>query len=86
MSVKFHNYLIAHQDPLNSQPLTTPVVVATITCDPRFTGKLNPHKELTTFAAKMGLLDFEITTAEAQDQPGHQLSLPFPPQRKRGLR
>lgn len=78
--VKYNYYLIAHSgnhhDPVT---LPAPVVVATITLDPRFLGKLNPYKELETLAGKMLLVDFEITSAEAADLPGHQLGLPFPP-------
>jgi len=85
--VPFHYYLMAHALPFaadnQSEPLPDPVVVATITVDPAFTRHLNPHKHLTELAAKMGLLDFTIESAEAQDRPGHQLGLPFPrPRRK----
>lgn len=86
-SVRFHYYLIAHSVPLPRDPDTTPLpeakVVASITVDPMFLGNLNPHKTLTELAGKMGLVDFEITSAEAQDRPGHQLGLPFPRPRKK---
>lgn len=81
--VPYTYYLIAHSGPhRDPSPLDHPVAVASITCDPRFLGNLNPHKELTAMAGKMLLVDFEVTTAEAQDLPGHQMGLPFP--RKRG--
>lgn len=85
-NVKWHYYLIAHKAPFDEVPLPDAVVVASVTCDPRFMGKLDPHATMKTFADKMGLVDFEITTSEAQDLPGHQLGLPFPPHRKRGHR
>lgn len=85
--MRFHYYLIAHTVPSPSDPATPPLpepkVVASITVDPMFIGKLNPHKQLSDLAAKMGLLDFTIESAEAQDRPGFQLGLPFPrPRRK----
>lgn len=78
-TVRWTNYLIAHRHPVYGDPLPQPVVVAAITCDPRFIGRINPVKELATLAGKMGVLDFEVSTSEAQDRPGHQLGLPFPP-------
>ena len=76
-----HYYLIAHREPLYGETLAEATVVATVTIDPRFMRNLNPHQHLTTLANKMGLIDFEITTADARDLPGHQLGLPFPRQR-----
>lgn len=85
MRVRYNYYLIAHSTPVHkgNEPLPTPVVVATITVDPVFMGGINPHDQLKTLASKLGLVDFEITSAEAQDLPGHQLGLPFPPNRQR---
>lgn len=78
-NVKYNYYLIAHSGNQHDPTvLPAPVVVATITLDPRFLGNLNPHKELEVLAGKMLLVDFEITSAEAADLPGHQLGLPFP--------
>lgn len=84
-NVRFHYYLIAHSAPLphGAEPLEKPKVVATITVDPMFIGKLNPRDQLKALADKMGLVDFEITSAEAQDIPGYQLGLPFPEGRPR---
>lgn len=85
--VAFHYYLLAHTVPFaenhTSEPLAEPVVVATITVDPRFLRSLNPHKHLTELAAKLGVLDFTIESAESQDRPGYQLGLPFPRPRKK---
>lgn len=85
--MRFHYYLIAHSVPVpadpDTPPLAEPKVVASITVDPLFIGKLDPHKQLKELAAKMGLVDFAIESAEAQDRPGFQLGLPFPrPRRK----
>lgn len=84
-NVRYHYYLIAHSTPTphGAEPLPAPKVVATITVDPVFIGRLNPHDQLKALADKMGLVDFEITSAEAQDIPGFQLGLPFPEGRKR---
>ena len=71
-------YLIAHNLPLGGEPMDEPLVVATMTTDPRVCGRINPHKELERLAGKLGLVDFEITTADARDLPGAQLGLPFP--------
>lgn len=79
--MRYHYYLIAQRAPREDAPLPTPAVVASITIDPRFVGGLNPHRELHVLAGKMGLIDFEVSTAEAQDLPGHQLGLPFPRRR-----
>lgn len=79
MATKWNMYLVAHNSIREDAPLPAPVVVATITCDPRFIGSINPHKALTGLAGRMGLVDFEIVNAEALDLPGHQLGLPFPP-------
>lgn len=82
--MKYNYYLIAHATP-RGEALPAARVVASITIDPVFVGKLNPHTELKTLASKMGLgsVDIEITSAEAHDMPGHQLGLPFPPGRQR---
>lgn len=80
--MKYHYYLCAQSLPTDNAPLPEPVVVASFTCDPRFIGGLNPHRELTIIAGKLGLSDFTIDTAEAQDLPGHQFGLPFPPHRR----
>lgn len=80
--MRYHYYLIAHSMPLpvdhETTPLPEPKVVASITVDPVFLGKIDPYKSLSELASKMGLLDFEITSAEAQDRPGFQLGLSFP--------
>jgi hypothetical protein len=81
--MRFNYYLIAHNLPLDPTPLPEPKVVASITVDPAFIGKLNPHEHLKALAGKMGLLDFTIESAEAQDRPGYQLGLPFPRPRKK---
>lgn len=87
MRVRLNYYLIAHALPITADPtmpaLPEPKVVASITVDPLFVGKLDPYKSLKALAGQMGLVDFEITTAEAKDLPGHQLGLPFPPNRQR---
>lgn len=70
--------IIAHQAPHEEQPLSSPVVVATLTTDKRFVGNLNVHKALANLGAKCGLLDFEIISSDSAALPGHQLALPFP--------
>lgn len=71
-------YLIAHSLPLEMDPQPQAVVVASITLDPMFNKGLETEKALRGLAGRMGLLDFEIVTAEAQFRPGEQLGLPFP--------
>lgn len=79
MSGFMNYYLIARNLPLGGEPMDEPLVVATMTTDPRVCGRINPHKEMERLAGKLGLIDFEITTADARDLPGFQLGLPFPP-------
>ena len=69
--------LIAHALPLDTDPLPEPMVVATIIADARVTKNLDPHHLLKNLAGKLGLLDYEITSAHAQPLPGHQLHLPL---------
>ena len=76
-------YLITHNMPLGGEPMAEALVVATITTDPRVCGRINPYREMQRLAAKLGLLDYEITTADARDLPGFQLGLPFPPHKSK---
>lgn len=81
MSKVMNYFLIAYNEPLGDQPMDEPLVVATITTDPRVCGKVDPYKQLKILAAKLGLLDYEITTADARTVPGYQPGLPFPARR-----
>lgn len=69
--------LVAHALPLDTDPLPEALVVATIIADARVTKNLDPHKLLKGLAGKLGLLDYEITSAHAQALPGYQLHLPL---------
>jgi hypothetical protein len=78
-----HLYLIAHKAPFEDEPLPEATVVATITADDRILRNWCPNTMLLQLANRLGLVDFEISTAEARDMPGHQLGLPFPRHRRR---
>jgi len=69
--------IVAHRAPHDDTPLVSPAVVATLTTDKRFLGALGPYKQLEVLAGKMGLVDFEIISADSAALPGFQLSLPF---------
>jgi hypothetical protein len=61
--------------PLADEALPAPVCVATINCDPRLLGPLNPTRLLSQLAHKLGLLHFAIVDGEEQNVPGFQLDL-----------
>lgn len=61
--------------PLYGEHLPAPVCVATINCDERMLGALQPARILTQLAHKLGLLHFALVDGELQDVPGHQFDL-----------
>lgn len=71
-------YLVANKLPLDEDPQPRSVVIASITLDPVYTRHIVPVKVLESIAARMGLFEYEITTASAQEAPNNQLQLPFP--------
>lgn len=69
--------LITRFMPKGGDPLPSPLTVASITCDPRITGRLSSAALLAGLAAKLGLFQYEIVDSEDRDVPGHQFDL-FP--------
>lgn len=67
--------LITTHLPLADDPLPAPACVATITCDPRIMGNVNPGQQLSILAHKLGLLQFAIVDGEHRDVPGFQYEL-----------
>jgi hypothetical protein len=66
-----HRFSISHDDGI----LPRAEVVASITIDPRFIGRMDADQALRVLAGKMGLTSFDIEDGEVQSRPGMQLEL-----------
>lgn len=76
-----HLCLVANKFPFEHvdgvEPLAEPVVVATLTMDPRVLGGLSAHQQLALLAHKLCLLDFALVADDALGAHTPQLSLPL---------
>lgn len=70
--------LVTSHLPLDGDALLAPAMVASITCDRRLLGKLQPERLLAQLAAKLGLDRYALVDAEYRDVPGHQFDLFIP--------
>lgn len=61
--------------PLSDDTLPAPIVVATITTDPRVLRNADPARMLASIASKLGLMQYTVVSTDEVMMPGVQLEL-----------